>query len=95
MHWDWLRYITVMLSFIGIVQLLLLGKRTKQPVVVAPISWLSLIIGYSIFKIIVKDDLGYYDATVAWVNVILIIGIILIIVGASIFRDIDKWIIKQ
>jgi hypothetical protein len=95
MGWEWLRFITVALAIIAIIQLSLFGKRTREPAVIAPISWLLLIVGYSIFKYIVGNDLDYYDASVIWLNIILVVGIVLIIAGGFVFRDIKSWTFRR
>lgn len=95
MEWEWLRFITMILAGVAIIQLSIFGRRTREPAVIAPISWLLLVVGYSIFKHIVGSDLDYYSATVLWLNIILIVGIILIIAGGIVFRDIKSWTFRR
>ena len=60
MDFEWTRIITVVLAVIAIIQFLLFWKRTHEPGVFAPISWLVLIVLFSIFKFIVDGDLRFY-----------------------------------
>lgn len=91
MSWEFARIITIGLGIVAIIQLLLFYRRTHEPGVFAPISWILLVIGYDIFKLVVQNDLKFYIASLIWVNIIYIVGIIMIIAGGFIFRDIKRW----
>ena len=89
------RFFTVILATVAVVQLLLFYRKSKEPAVIAPISWLLLIIGFDIFKYIVRDNLDYYIVSVVWTNVIFIQGIVMIIAGGYIFRDVKSWTFRR
>lgn len=95
MNFEWTRIITVVLAIIATTQFLLFWKRTKEPGVFAPISWLVCIILYSVFKFIVDGDLRFYTLSVILNNFIFIYGITLLIVGGFLFRDIKSWTYKR
>lgn len=83
---EWIRGITILLSIFGIIEYIRFYILTKQPFVLAPLSWLVMVLGYSIFKCVVGASLDYYMASVIWANIILIQGIILTIAALIIFR---------
>jgi hypothetical protein len=93
--YEWTRIVTVILAVIAIFQFLRFWKRTKEPGVFAPISWLLNIIFYSTFKFIVDGDLEYYNIAVVWNNIIFIHGIVMLIIGGYLFRDIKTWTYKH
>ena len=95
MGFEWMRFITILLVLVAIIQLFSFYKRIHNPGVFAPISWLVLIVAFDIFKFIVRNDLRYYNISLFWVNSIFILGIILLIVSAYLFRDIKTWIFKR
>jgi uncharacterized protein involved in response to NO len=95
MNLEFIRVLVVILAVISIIQFLLFWKRTHEPGIFAPISWLLLLILYSVFKFIVDGDLKYYNIAVIWNNFIFIYGIILLIVGGYLFRDIKTWTYKR
>lgn len=95
MDFEWTRIITVVLAVIAIVQFFLFWKRTHEPGVFAPISWLALIIIYSIFKFAIDGDLRYYNIAVIFNNFIFIYGIALLIIGGILFRDLKSWTYKR
>ena len=95
MDFEWTRIITVVLAVIAIIQFLLFWKRTHEPGVFAPISWLVLIVLFSIFKFIVDGDLRFYTWSVVLNNFIFIYGIILLIIGGFLFRDLKSWTYKR
>lgn len=94
MDFEWTRIITVVLAVIAILQFLRFWKRTHEPGVFAPISWLVLIVLFSIFKFVVDGDLRYYNLSVILNNGIFIYGIVLLIVGGILFKDIKSWTYK-
>ena len=89
------RFFTVVLATIAVVQLVLFYRKSKEPAVIAPISWLLLIIGFDIFKYIVRDDPAYYVMSVVWTNIIFIQGIMMIIAGGYIFKDVKSWTFRR
>ena len=95
MDFEWTRIITVVLAVIAIYQFLLFWKRTHEPGVFAPISWLVLIVLFSIFKFIVDGDLRFYTWSVVLNNFIFIYGIVLLIIGGFLFRDLKSWTYKR
>ncbi len=90
MDYEGLRFITVILALIGIYQLLCFYKKTRDPGVIAPISWLLNIMIYSMFKYIVRSDLHYYNISVIWVAITYWHGIIILIVTGYLFRDMKR-----
>ncbi len=92
---EWTRIVTIVLATISIIQFLAFWKRTREPGVFAPVSWLSLIVIYDIFKFIVDGDPRYYTLSVIWNNGIFIYGIVLLIIGGYIFKDIKEWTYKR
>ena len=95
MDFEWTRIITIGLATIAIIQFALFAKRTHEPGVFAPISWLANIIFYSVFKLVVDGDLEFYNIAVVWNNLIFIHGIIMLIIGGFLFRDIKEWTFRR
>jgi hypothetical protein len=83
-----LRCITILLALYGIYEYLKFYIKKRQPVAFAPMSWLILVLGYTIFKWVVGADIEFYSASVIWSNVILIQGIIILIAALVIFRGV-------
>lgn len=95
MDFEWTRILTVVLAIVATIQLYLFWKRTHEPGVLAPVFWLLNIVLYSVFKFIVDGDLRFYNFSVVWNNFIFIWGIIMLIVGGFLFRDIKSWTYKR
>ena len=89
---EWLRIITIVLAFTSLIKLAVIYRRTKLPVIIAPMTWLILVFGYALFKFIVDGSSRYYSITLIINNIILLFGIILILIAAFLFEDIKKWI---
>jgi len=84
---EWIRGITLLITFIGIVEYIRFFIKKREPAVLAPLSWLILVFGYTIFKWVVGNNLDYYISSVIWSNVVLIQGVILSIAALIIFRE--------
>ena len=84
---EWIRGITLLITFIGIVEYIRFFIKKREPAVLAPLSWLILVFGYTIFKWVVGNNLDYYISSVIWSNVVLIQGVILSIAALVVFRD--------
>ena len=84
---EWLRGITLLFTAIGIIEYIRFYIKKRQPAVLAPLSWLILVFGYTIFKWTVGNNLDYYISSVIWSNVILIQGVILAIAALVVFRE--------
>jgi len=84
---EWIRGITLLVTFIGIVEYIRFFIKKREPAVLAPLSWLILVFGYTIFKWVVGNNLDYYISSVIWSNVVLIQGVILSIAALIIFRE--------
>ena len=94
MNYEWIRYITLGLALIALLQWGIFCHRHHEPAAFAPITWLINVIGYTILKIIVNGDINFYNVSVIWANVIYLQGIFLLIAAIFIFRDYRKWTYK-
>jgi hypothetical protein len=84
---EWIRGITILLSLFGIVEYARFYIRRREPFVFAPLSWLFMVLAYTIFKWWAGPKLDYYTTSVIWSNVILIQGIIITVAALIIFRS--------
>jgi hypothetical protein len=83
---EWIRGITILLTLYGIFEYLRFYVKKRQPALLAPLSWLILVLGYTIFKWVVGNDLSYYNASVIFANAVLITGVILVTAALIILR---------
>ena len=87
---EWIRCITIGLAIFSLVEYYIYYRKKHTPAVLAPMSWLLLVVGYSIFKWVVDGLPEYYFASVVWNNVILIQGVLLLLAFLFIFRGIKR-----
>lgn len=87
---EWIRGITVIITLFGIFEYIRFYVRKRESTVLAPLSWLFMVLGYTIFKWIVGSNLNYYTASVICSNVVLITGVILTVAALIIFRGAPK-----
>jgi hypothetical protein len=87
---EWIRGITLIITLFGVFEYIRFYVKHREPIVIAPLSWLIMVLGYSIFKWLVGSDLDYYTASVIWSNVLLIQGVIITIAALIIFRGVSK-----
>lgn len=92
---EWTRIVTVILAIVAIIQLILFFRRTHEYAVIAPIAWLAMVVANAVFKFIVDGDPKYYNAAVLINNLIFIYGIVLVIIGGFLFRDIKSWTYRK
>jgi hypothetical protein len=88
---EWYRFITIGMALIAIVVWIYFFYHYREPVVVAPISWLLNVIAYIIFKIYAGSNPLYYSASITWSTIVLTHGILLLITAAIIFKDAKQW----
>ena len=84
---EWVRITTIIFSLFAIGLLSWLYMKKRQPIVIAGICWLLLVLGYSIFKIIVDGDLDYYNASIIYNAFIMSYGAVLLVIAGLAFRD--------
>jgi hypothetical protein len=87
---EWIRGITILFALYGIYEYIRYYVKKREPAMLAPLSWLVMVLAYTIFKWIVGNDLNYYTTSVICANVVLITGVILTIAALIIFRGIPK-----
>jgi hypothetical protein len=85
---EWIRGITILFTLYGIFEYIKFYIQKREPAIFAPLSWLFMVLVYTIFKWVVGPDLRYYDASVILANAVLITGVILVTAGLIIFRGI-------
>ena len=90
MYIEWIRLITLIIAIFTIYEYIRCYMKKRQPIYIAPVVWLLLVVGYSIFKWIVDGLPEYYNASVIWNNVILINGILLLLSFLVIFRGMKR-----
>ena len=78
---EWVRILIVATSLIAIAFLSWLYMRKRQPIIIAGISWLLMVVAFSIFKLAVDGDLDYYNASIVFNAVIFVYGAILLILA--------------
>lgn len=86
MNIEWVRFFTILMAIFTLIEYIIYYGKKHNPAVLAPISWLILVVGYSIFKWVVDGLPQYYFASVIWNNVILIQGILLLLAFLLVFR---------
>jgi len=87
---EWIRGITILITLFGIFEYVMFYVKKREPVAIAPLSWLFMVLGYTIFKWIAGPNLIYYNASVILANAVLISGVILTIAALIIFRGVPK-----
>lgn len=91
MEYTILRYITISMAAIGIWLWAVYYIKYREPVFIAPITWLINCIAFSVFKLIVGSNLDYYLSVSIWSNVLQIHAIVLLITAVLIFREVKMW----
>jgi hypothetical protein len=84
----------MVVAIIAIIVWMLFYRHYREPILLVPITWMVNLIGYSIFKAIVKSDLRWYDWSVIWSNIVLLHALGLLIAAVYIFKDTKKWTIR-
>jgi len=87
---EWIRGITILFTLYGIYEYVKFYLRNREPALLAPLSWLILVLAYSIFKWIVGPDLRYYLTSVIFANAVLITGVILTTAALVLLRGVKK-----
>lgn len=86
MNIEWVRLITILIALFTLVEYIRCYVRHRQPIFLAPIIWILLVVGYTIFKWVVDGLPEFYNASVIWSNVILINGILLLLSFLVVFK---------
>ena len=87
---EWIRGITLAITLFAVFEYVRYYIKRREPIVIAPLSWLIMVLGYTIFKWCVGADLDYYTASVIWSNTLLIQGVIITLAALIIFRGLPK-----
>ena len=78
---EWVRFVIIAVAVIAIAFLSGLYVRKRQPIIIAGISWLLLVVLFSLFKLAVDGDLAYYNASIVFNAVIFVYGAVLLILA--------------
>ena len=87
---EWIRGITLLLTLFAVFEYAKFYIKKREPVAIAPLSWLIMVLGYTIFKWEVGSNLDYYVASVIWSNVLLVQGVIITLAALIIFRGVPR-----
>jgi hypothetical protein len=87
---EWIRGITIIFTLFGIFEYIRFYVQKHEPAIFAPLSWLIMVLGYTIFKWIAGPNPKFYNASVIFANTVLIAGVILVTAALIIFRGAKK-----
>lgn len=91
-----LRILIIGMSIVGLVTWIVVWKRTGEPATIAPISWLVALIGFNIWRFIIKDGTEFHQlVTNYWSAALHISAVILLVTASLLFMDRRLWIWKR
>ena len=84
---EWLRLVIIAIALGAVGFLGWLYMRKRQPIIIAGITWILMVVLFSIFKLVVDGDLRYYNASIVLNALIFIYGTTLLVIIGWAFRD--------